>query len=91
MGKNETLFIRNSIVLFTKRHDFRLVQKKNSSLDLWAKSSRLLFLMWENSYTSQNTKKGAIADVRIPECTLRSNSTNKQADPVVHFLKRNMS
>ena len=39
---------------------------------------------------SQNTKKD-IADVRIPECTLGSNCTNKQADPCVHFLKRNMS
>ena len=56
-----------------------------------AKSSRLLFLMWENSYTSQNKKKKVIADVRIPECTLGWNCTNKQADPGVHFLKRYVS
>ena len=73
MGKSKSLFIENIIVLFTKWHDFILVQKinlvsRNSmvSILLWAKSSRLLFLMWENTRTSQNTQRKEIADVTIP-------------------------
>ena len=92
MGKHETSLIWNIIVLFPKLGTILDSSIKKSRLSICGLNRETDCCFWCGKIVTHHKKQTKdIADVRIPECTLGSNCTNKQADPGAHFLKRYMS